>query len=70
MEESPLKNVYEIAQAQLDKACSFLNLDESLQLILSQPKNELIVNFPVLMNNGEYQLFKGYRIQHNNIMGP
>ncbi|MAD60133.1 MAG: glutamate dehydrogenase [Myxococcales bacterium] len=65
-----MKNVYEIAQAQLDKACSFLNLDESLQLILSQPKNELIVNFPVLMNNGEYQLFKGYRIQHNNIMGP
>ena len=70
MEESLLKNVYEIAQAQLDKACSFLDLDESLQLILSQPKNELIVNFPVLMDNGEYQLFKGYRIQHNNIMGP
>ena len=65
-----MKNVYEIAQAQLDKACSFLDLDESLQLILSQPKNELIVNFPVLMDNGEYQLFKGYRIQHNNIMGP
>ncbi len=65
-----MKNVYEIAQAQLDRACSFLKLDESLQLILSQPKNELIVNFPVLMDNGEYQLFKGYRIQHNNIMGP
>lgn len=65
-----MKNVYEIAQAQLDKACSFLKLDESLQLILSQPKNELIVNFPVLMDNGEYQLFKGYRIQHSNIMGP
>jgi glutamate dehydrogenase (NAD(P)+) len=70
MEEPPLKNVYEIAQAQLDKACSFLKLEGSLQLILSQPKNELIVNFPVLMDNGEYQLFKGYRIQHNNIMGP
>lgn len=65
-----MKNVYEIAQAQLDRACDFLQIDESLRLILSQPKSELIVNFPVLMDNGEYQLFKGYRIQHNNIMGP
>ena len=38
--------------------------------ILSQPKNELIVNFPVRMDNGEYQLFKGYRVQHNNMLGP
>lgn len=65
-----MQNVYEIAQAQLDRACQFLKLDDSLRLILSQPKSELIVNFPVLMDNGEYQLFKGYRIQHNNIMGP
>lgn len=39
-------------------------------LILSQPKNEIIVNFPVMMDTGEYQLFTGYRIQHNNILGP
>jgi glutamate dehydrogenase (NAD(P)+) len=65
-----LQNVYEIAQAQLDRACQFLKLDNSLRLILSQPKSELIVNFPVLMDNGKYELFKGYRIQHNNIMGP
>ena len=38
--------------------------------ILSQPKNELIVNFPVRMDNGEYKMFKGYRVQHNNILGP
>ena len=38
--------------------------------ILSQPKNELIVNFPVRLDNGEYRLFKGYRVQHNNVLGP
>ena len=38
--------------------------------ILSQPKNEIIVNFPVSMDNGEFRLFKGYRVQHNNILGP
>ena len=63
-------NVYEVAQTQLTKAADHIQLENKLRLILSQPKNEVIVNFPVLMDNGEYQLFKGYRIQHNNIMGP
>jgi glutamate dehydrogenase (NAD(P)+) len=66
----PAKNVYEIAQAQLQRAADKLGLESRLHLILSQPKNELIINFPVRMDNGEYQLFKGYRIQHNDIMGP
>jgi glutamate dehydrogenase (NAD(P)+) len=47
-----------------------IQMDRSVRTILSQPKNEIIVNFPVLMDNGEYQLFKGYRIQHNNLLGP
>jgi glutamate dehydrogenase/leucine dehydrogenase len=41
-----------------------------IRVILSQPKNELIVNFPVRMDSGEIRLFKGYRIQHNNLLGP
>ena len=41
-----------------------------MRAILSQPKNELIVNFPVRMDDGSYRLFKGYRIQHNNVLGP
>ena len=63
-------NVYEVASAQLGKAADLLKLDPGLRTILSQPKNELIVNFPVRMDNGKYELFKGYRIQHSNIMGP
>ncbi len=41
-----------------------------LQLILAQPKNEIMVHYPVLMDDGNYRLFKGYRVQHNNILGP
>ncbi len=63
-------SVFEVAQAQLDRAAHVLRLDSSVHAILSQPKNELIVNFPVRMDDGSYRLFKGYRIQHNNIMGP
>ena len=47
-----------------------MQLDRSMRTILSQPKNEIIVNFPVLMDDGSHRLFKGYRIQHNNVLGP
>jgi len=47
-----------------------LDVPYHLQLILAQPKNELMVHFPVKMDSGHYRLFKGYRVQHNNILGP
>jgi glutamate dehydrogenase (NAD(P)+) len=53
-----------------NEACKLTNLTPRIQTILKQPKNELIVNFPVKLDNGEMKLFKGYRIQHNNILGP
>ncbi|MEX0777458.1 MAG: Glu/Leu/Phe/Val dehydrogenase [Phycisphaeraceae bacterium] len=51
-------------------AAELLELPHHLQLILAQPKNELIVHFPVRLDDGHYKLFKGYRVQHNNILGP
>ncbi len=63
-------SVFEVAGKQFGRAADALGLDEHLRTILSQPKNELIVNFPVRMDDGTFQLFKGYRIQHSNIMGP
>ena len=51
-------------------AAEKLNLPRRLQLILAQPKNELIVHFPVRMDDGNFKLFKGYRVQHNNVLGP
>ena len=47
-----------------------VGLPDHLKLILAQPKNELMVHFPVRMDDGDYRLFKGYRVQHNNILGP
>jgi glutamate dehydrogenase (NAD(P)+) len=63
-------NLFEVATRQIDKAMKLINIDPDVQQILAQPKNELIVNFPVRMENGNYQMFKGYRVQHNNILGP
>ncbi len=69
---APVKhgNLNAVVQLQLEKAARAINLSKDVALILSQPKNEVIVNFPVRMDDGSFQLFKGYRVQHNNILGP
>jgi glutamate dehydrogenase (NAD(P)+) len=63
-------NLFQIAQSQMDKAARAIHLDESVWAILSQPKNEIIINFPVRMDDGKLHMFKGYRVQHSNILGP
>jgi glutamate dehydrogenase (NAD(P)+) len=63
-------SLYEIAKNQWRRAAELMELEPWISTILSEPKNEIRVNFPVLMDDGQYQLFKGYRVQHNNILGP
>ena len=52
------------------EAANALKVCHRLKLILSQPKNEIMIHFPVKMDDGTWQLFKGYRVQHNNVLGP
>ncbi len=61
---------FKVVQKHLEIAAKVVDLPQHVADILSQPKNELIVNFPVRMDDGTMRLFKGYRIQHNNIRGP
>ncbi|HET9953830.1 MAG TPA: Glu/Leu/Phe/Val dehydrogenase [Polyangiaceae bacterium] len=61
---------FKVIQQYLDSAAKLASVPDHVRLILSQPKSEIIVHFPVRMDDGKYQIFKGYRIQHNNILGP
>jgi len=61
---------FKVVQNYLDRAAKLINLEPWVYTILSQPKNELITHFPVKMDSGEVRLFKGYRIQHSNLLGP
>lgn len=63
-------NPYEVAVAQFDEAAELLGLSQAMRAILRKPKRELIVNFPVRMDNGDVQMFTGYRVQHNINRGP
>lgn len=64
------KNFYQTVTDQFNRAADLMNLDKGVRKILAFPQNEIIVNFPVKMDDGRIEVFKGYRVQHNNILGP
>jgi glutamate dehydrogenase (NAD(P)+) len=74
MTEGPMSAEHQkldkMAQAQFERAADAVELEPGLREILKHPKNEIIVNFPVKMDDGAYRMFTGYRIQHSNILGP
>ncbi len=63
-------NPYDMAVSQFDEAADRLGLSQAMRAILRKPKRELIVNFPVRMDNGDVEMFTGYRVQHNINRGP
>lgn len=58
------------AQKQLEEVGQIMNLASDKLEILKNPQSILEVNIPVKMDNGEVKLFKGFRSQHNNALGP
>jgi glutamate dehydrogenase (NAD(P)+) len=63
-------DILAMARQQLAVAAGHLNLDTGLHQVLAHPQRALIVNFPVVMDNGEVQVFEGFRVQHNASRGP
>lgn len=68
--EKPKVGMYENVKNQFEKAAEVMGLDESVRKILSITNNEIVVHFPVKMDNGQVEVFTGYRVQHNNALGP
>ncbi len=63
-------DVLTMAREQLAIAARYLDLDEGLHSVLAHPMRKLVVNFPVVLDNGAVQVFEGYRVQHNSSRGP
>jgi glutamate dehydrogenase (NAD(P)+) len=55
---------------EFDEAARILNLDPGIWRILTHPKRQIVVSCPVLMDNGEIEVFTGYRVQYNVTLGP
>ena len=64
------KTMYENALEQLGRTAEAIELNPDIRKILALTNTEIIVHFPVKMDNGQVETFKGYRVQHNNILGP
>ncbi|MFZ7101703.1 MAG: Glu/Leu/Phe/Val family dehydrogenase [Peptococcaceae bacterium] len=47
-----------------------LGLNPSVYEYLKEPRKTIIVNIPVKMDDGSVKSFTGYRVQHNNALGP
>jgi len=58
------------AQRQFDAAADLLGLDAGVRGFLREVQRQLIVDFPVRMDDGSIQMFEGYRVQHNLSRGP
>ena len=60
----------EMAVKQLETAAEKLNLDQNVAARLRRPDRALIVSVPTRMDGGSVHVFTGYRVQHNDVLGP
>ncbi|HJX61234.1 MAG TPA: Glu/Leu/Phe/Val dehydrogenase [Dehalococcoidia bacterium] len=67
---SQMPNPWVTALTQFDTAAERLHLDDALRQILRSCSRELTVHFPVRLSNGSTSVFRGYRVQHNVVLGP
>ena len=65
-----VNNAYEIARQEFDHVADMLGLDEEARTFLRDPKKEYHVRIPVRMDDGSLKIFDGYRVQHNDALGP
>ncbi len=63
-------NPFEAMLSRFRVAAEKLGLEDGLFEILSRPDTEITVSIPVQLDSGGYQVFTGYRVQHNRAMGP
>jgi glutamate dehydrogenase (NAD(P)+) len=62
--------VFSAMLQEFEGAARILNLDKGLWKMLTHPKRQIIVSCPVQMDNGEIEVFTGYRVQYNITLGP
>jgi glutamate dehydrogenase (NAD(P)+) len=73
VEKAPVvekENPWHVALKQFDKVADYMELKRGIREYLRYPEREVIVNFPVAMDDGSVKIFTGYRVHHNTVLGP
>ena len=63
-------SIFNAMLQEFDGAARLLGLDPGIWKILTHPKRQITVSCPVQMDNGEIEVFTGYRVQYNITLGP
>jgi glutamate dehydrogenase (NAD(P)+) len=63
-------DLHRTAIAQLDRVAGRLGLDPDVHERLRYPRRALVVSIPVRMDSGKTEVFVGYRVHHNTVLGP
>ena len=63
-------SIFNAMLQEFDGAARLLGLDPGIWKILTSPKRQISVSCPIQMDNGEIEVFTGYRVQYNITLGP
>ena len=63
-------STYEFVLRHLDEAAKKIKLDPNLLRIIKEPRKITMVKLPIQMDDGTFQVFTGYRVQHSIVRGP
>ena len=64
------ENPFEAMMSRFDRAAELLDLEPGIYKILRHPEKQLIVSLPVMHDNGEVEVYTGYRVLYNTSRGP
>ncbi|HJR42435.1 MAG TPA: Glu/Leu/Phe/Val dehydrogenase [Gemmatimonadaceae bacterium] len=64
------ENPFEAMMSRFDRAAELLDLEPGLYKILRHPEKQIIISVPVTLDNGDIEVFTGYRVLHNTSRGP
>ncbi|NLG63241.1 MAG: Glu/Leu/Phe/Val dehydrogenase [Candidatus Cloacimonetes bacterium] len=64
------ENPFEAMMQRFDHAAELLSLDPGIYKILRNPEKQIITSIPVAMDNGEVEVFQGFRVLYNTSRGP
>jgi len=65
-QESPFDSMME----RFRFAAEILQLDDGMFQYLASPVKQVIVSVPIVMDDGKIKVFEGFRVIHDNVLGP
>ncbi len=63
-------NPYESAKKKIDIAAELINLHPNTLEYLKKTERSLVVSIPIIMDDGSFEIFEGFRVHHSTLLGP